>query len=48
MEIGTILSILLHYLCSTLSQVKLNSSLGVDWIPLVGINSNTEETRVGL
>ena len=31
-----------------LAQVHLDHSLGVDGVPLVGVDDNTEETRVGV
>ena len=31
-----------------LAKVDLDGSLGVDWIPLVRIDSNAEQARVGL
>ena len=35
-------------LISTLSQVESDGCLGIDRVPLVGIDSHAEQTRVGL
>lgn len=36
-----------HFI-SSLALVAINDSLGVDWESLVGVDSDTEESRVGL
>ena len=32
----------------TLTNVYIHCSLGVDWEPLVGIDSNTKKARIGI